>query len=68
MTNKERDELRKVQENEFFGLMGGNETELRKAFREVNKFIEIAQEETDMSRYEVLMFLATMIGAGIKKM
>lgn len=68
MTNKERDELRKVQENEFFGLMGGSETELRKAFREVNKFIEIAQEETDMTRHEVLMFLATMIGAGMKKM
>lgn len=68
MTNKERDELRKVQENEFFGLMGGSETELRKALRETNKFIEVAQEETDMTRHEVLMFLATMIGAGMKKM
>jgi hypothetical protein len=68
MTNKERDELRKVQENEFLGLMGGSETELRKAFREVNKFIEIAQEETDMTRHEALMFMATMIGTGIKKM
>ena len=51
MTNKERDELRKAQENEFIGLMGGSETELRKAFREVNKFIEIAQEEADMTRH-----------------
>lgn len=68
MTNKERDELRKVQENEFIGLMGGNATELRKAFREVNKFIKVAQEETDMTRYEILMFVATMIGSGIKRM
>lgn len=68
MTNKERDELRKVQENEFIGLMGGSETELRKALREINKFIEVAQKETDMTRYEALMFLATMLGAGMKKM
>lgn len=68
MTNKERDELRKVQENEFFGLMGGSETELRKAFREVNKFIEIAQEEMDITRHEALMFMATMMGTSIKKM
>lgn len=68
MTNKELDELRKAQENEFFELMGGSETELRKALREVNKIIEVAQEETDMTRHEVLMFLATMIGAGMKKM
>lgn len=68
MTNKERDELRKVQENEFIGLMGGSETELRKALREINKFIEVSQQETDMTRQEVLMFLATMIGVGTKKM
>ena len=68
MTDKERDELRKVQENEFIGLMGGSETDLRKALREINKFIEVSQEETDMTRQEVLMFLATMIGAGLKKM
>ena len=68
MTNKERDELRKVQENEFFGLMGGSETELRKAFREINNFVGIAQEEANMTRYEALMFMATMIGAGIRKM
>lgn len=68
MTNKERDELRKAQENEFIGLMGGSETELRKALREINKFIEVAQKETDMTRYEALMFLATMLGAGMKKM
>lgn len=68
MTNKERDELRKAQENEFFGLMGGSETELRKAFREVNKFIEIAQEEMDITRHEALMFMATMMGTSIKKM
>lgn len=68
MTNKERDELRKVQENEFIGLMGGSETDLRKALREINKFIKVSQEETDMTRQEVLMFLATMIGVGAKKM
>jgi hypothetical protein len=68
MTNKERDELRKVQENEFFGLMGGSETELRKAFREVNKFIEIAQEEMGITRHEALMFMVTMMGTSIKKM
>ncbi|MDT3387697.1 MAG: hypothetical protein LIR46_08065 [Bacteroidota bacterium] len=68
MTNKERDELRKIQENEFFELMGGSETELREALREINKIIEVAQEETDMTRQEVLMFLATMVGAGMKKM
>lgn len=68
MTNKERDELRKAQENEFIGLMGGNETEVRKAFREVNKFIEIAQEETGMTRHEALMFMSMMMGTSIKKM
>ena len=66
MTNKERDELRKVQEDEFIGLMSGSETELRKTFRELNKFVEIAQEETNMTRFEALMFMATMIGTGIK--
>lgn len=66
MTNKERDELRKIQENEFIGLMSGSETELRKALREVNKIIKVAQEETDMTRFEALMFMATMIGTGIK--
>lgn len=63
MTKKQRDELNKAIMNEF---LTSQEDELRKAYREFGRHLEMLQEEMGLSRHEAILFLATMIGQSMR--
>lgn len=64
MTKKEREELNKLRMAEF---MTDNENELRKGYRNMKEQLRMIQEEMELSRFEAITFLATMLGNSIRQ-
>lgn len=63
MTDEQRRELKRAIQNEF---VSDDEDKLRQAYREMGKQLAIIQEEMGISRYEALMFVATMLGQSMR--